>query len=123
MLREKNQERPFNSGEPRADLDGRLVTLSGFIVPIRDEDGQFRSVLLVPYLGACFHVPAPPANQMVMVTLDKGVGLDVVMRALLEQFTVTGVLEANPMDTPVGTVGYRLAASKIWGINTTNGVE
>ena len=27
--------------------------------------------MLVPYVGACIHVPPPPPNQLVYVTTDK----------------------------------------------------
>ena len=31
-----------------------------------------KSFLLVPYVGACIHVPPPPANQIVFVQLKHG---------------------------------------------------
>ena len=49
-------------------LDGQLVKLPGYIVPLDvTEEGRVTEFLLVPYYGACIHTPPPPANQIVVV--------------------------------------------------------
>ena len=54
-------------------LDGQYIRLAGFIVPLNfDFDTEtFSEFLLVPYYGACIHVPPPPSNQVVYVTANK----------------------------------------------------
>jgi uncharacterized protein len=52
-------------------LNGRLVRLAGYLLPLEFSDKGVRDFLLVPYLGACIHVPPPPANQIVLVQLSK----------------------------------------------------
>ena len=43
-------------------LDGRMVRIPGFIVPLdEDSEGRVTDFFLVPYVGACIHVP-PPRN-------------------------------------------------------------
>ena len=49
--------------------DDRPVRLTGFPILLEPGEGLSRSILLVPYYGACIHRPSPPANQMVMVVL------------------------------------------------------
>lgn len=51
-----------------AAMHGMTGTLTGYVVPIAT-DGQRRIVelFLVPYYGACIHVPPPPANQIVHI--------------------------------------------------------
>ena len=49
--------------------DDHPVRLTGFPILLEPGDGLSRSILLVPYYGACIHKPSPPANQMVMVVL------------------------------------------------------
>ena len=50
-------------------LDGQLIRLPGYIVPLEvNEEGRTTEFLLVPYFGACIHVPPPPSNQIVHVT-------------------------------------------------------
>ncbi|MEM9089027.1 MAG: DUF3299 domain-containing protein [Cyanobacteria bacterium P01_F01_bin.53] len=60
------------------ELEGEAVQLSGYVLPLGDRlaDSQTQSVsefLLVPYVGACIHVPAPPPNQMVYVKPDEAI--------------------------------------------------
>jgi uncharacterized protein len=47
-----------------AELDGRLMKIAGYIVPAETtEDGKLKEFFLVPYFGACIHVPPPPPNH------------------------------------------------------------
>ncbi len=55
------------------ELNNQLIRLAGFMVPLDfDFDTEtFTEFLLVPYYGACIHVPPPPSNQVVYVTANK----------------------------------------------------
>lgn len=55
-----------------ASLDGQPVAIPGFMVPLEDFQAQVSEFLFVPYAQACIHVPAPPANQIVHVTMVDG---------------------------------------------------
>ncbi|MEM9164094.1 MAG: DUF3299 domain-containing protein, partial [Cyanobacteria bacterium P01_F01_bin.4] len=47
-------------------LNGQTVKLSGYALPLSwNETQQVTEFLLVPYVGACIHVPPPPPNQIV----------------------------------------------------------
>lgn len=49
-------------------LNGRQIKIHGYIVPLeRDADSALTEFLLVPYFGACIHVPPPPLNQIIHV--------------------------------------------------------
>ncbi|MBM4221962.1 MAG: DUF3299 domain-containing protein [Gammaproteobacteria bacterium] len=62
----------FYSSNPVHSLNGQYVKLPGYIVPLEsDEGGLLQEFLLVPYFGACIHVPPPPPNQIVYVRLSK----------------------------------------------------
>lgn len=54
------------------ELDGQLVRLPGYALPLEFTGSQMKEFLLVPYVGACIHVPPPPPNQIVFVRLDGG---------------------------------------------------
>ena len=49
------------------ELNGRFVRLAGYVLPLEFSDKGVDEFLLVPYVGACIHVPPPPANQIVYV--------------------------------------------------------
>ena len=45
------------------ELDGQQVRLPGFMVPIDFEGTETSEFLLVPYFGACIHVPPRPPTR------------------------------------------------------------
>lgn len=53
------------------DLDGKTVRLPGYALPLEFDGTAVKEFLLVPYVGACIHVPPPPINQMVLVRLNQ----------------------------------------------------
>jgi len=54
--------------EGQTALPQVLSGLLGFILPIDYSGTGVTAFILVPYVGACVHVPPPPANQLVFVT-------------------------------------------------------
>jgi hypothetical protein len=54
-------------------LEGQVVKIPGFMVPLEDNQAKVTEFLLVPTPTACIHVPPPPPNQMVYVRMKKGV--------------------------------------------------
>ncbi len=54
-----------------AKLNGQTVRLAGYLLPLEFSDEGVHDFLLVPYVGACIHVPPPPPNQIVLVQLSK----------------------------------------------------
>jgi hypothetical protein len=61
-----------------AELDGRVVRMPGYLLPLEFSGKEVTEFLLVPYVGACIHSPPPPPNQIVHVKPDKPVvGLQV----------------------------------------------
>lgn len=88
-------------------LDGQLVRLPGYLVPLEIEPDQTtREFLLVPYYGACIHVPPPPANQTVHVRHTEGVRLD----ALWQPYWIEGRLRVERVSSELAVAGYRMEA-------------
>lgn len=50
-------------------LNNQNVRIPGYALPLELRDLGVKELLLVPYFGACIHVPPPPANQIVYVKL------------------------------------------------------
>lgn len=54
-------------------FDGKRVKIPGFVVPLEGTPELTTEFLLVPYFGACIHVPPPASNQIVYVTFEEGI--------------------------------------------------
>ncbi|HBX55152.1 DUF3299 domain-containing protein [Pseudomonas sp. UBA2684] len=92
-------------------LDGQAIKLPGYIVPLDvTDEGRVTEFLLVPYFGACIHVPPPPSNQIVHVTSELGVLLD----ALYQPFWIEGPLKVEQSSSELAEAGYQMQAEKIY---------
>jgi hypothetical protein len=101
----QKQTTTFN--EELADM---VVRMPGFIVPIgAPRGGLITEFFLVPYIGACIHVPPPPPNQMVYVTVANGIAAD----AIHDAYWVTGKIRVESRTTELGTAAYALEASGV----------
>jgi uncharacterized protein len=93
-----------------AELEGKLVKIPGFIVPLDvAKDGTVSEFFLVPYFGACIHVPPPPPNQIVYVKSPKGIALD----SIYEAYWITGTMKMENKSTRLGAAAYSLSADKV----------
>ena len=97
----------WNHSPIEPSMDGARIRIPGFIVPLEVTHHQITEFLLVPYFGACIHVPPPPSNQIIHVfptkPLQKGLqSMDAVW--------VSGELKILPSDTDMGSASYRMKA-------------
>jgi uncharacterized protein len=91
-------------------LDGAAVKIPGYVVPIHVAgDGLVSEFLLVPYVGACIHVPPPPPNQIVYVRFAKGVKV----KSLADAQLVTGRMRTDTKYSHVAAAAYMLDADKV----------
>ncbi|SFR20122.1 DUF3299 domain-containing protein [Poseidonocella sedimentorum] len=90
-------------------LDGRRVRMPGYVLPLDTRADGPRDFVLVPYVGACIHVPPPPPNQLVFVTTEAGWDGG----ALWDAVWVTGILRTQLQSTDVAETGYALQADKV----------
>ena len=91
-------------------LDGKLVRIPGFVVPLDDFQEDGAEFLLVPYYGACVHTPPPPPNQIVMVEME---GKKSIKLNLFDAVWMSGRLKIASVESPYGTVGYQLVGLKV----------
>jgi hypothetical protein len=88
----------------KPELDGKLVRIPGYITPLSFNDAKLREFLLVPYHGACIHLPPPPGNQIVYIKKAKGI----VEERLYQPVWITGTLRSKSIGTAVADVGYSI---------------
>ncbi len=97
--------RAMTSTNTVADLNGVAIRIPGFVVPLgMAGDQSVNEFFLVPYYGACLHLPPPPPNQMIYVKLDKGLRLD----SLYDPFWLSGVLSSTITENDTAQSAYRM---------------
>ena len=72
-------------------LDGKLVRMPGYALPLEQSPDGVTEFLLVPYVGACIHTPPPPPNQIVYVRLAQAYTVE----NLYEPVWITGTISAE----------------------------
>ncbi len=90
-------------------LDGKVVRIPGYVVPLNFEEAATNEFFLVPYVGACIHVPPPPPNQIVYVRTEKRVEVEDLFMAVW----VTGRLTTEGKASEIGQAGYGLTAEAV----------
>ncbi|MGF1719173.1 DUF3299 domain-containing protein [Vibrio kyushuensis] len=99
------------------EITGSNVRMPGFIVPIEFKGIKAVEFLLVPYAGACIHLPPPPANQIVRLSYPEGFEIENIQYPVW----VEGVIEADKQTDEVYlvdgktqlTMGYSMQGSRI----------
>ena len=93
------------------ELDGQQVKLPGYIVPLEvNEEGRTTEFLLVPYYGACIHVPPPPSNQIVHVLSEIGIKVE----ELYQPYWIEGPMKVQSSSSELAEAGYQMDAEKIY---------
>ena len=90
-------------------LNGKLVKIPGFVVPLEGDSELTTEFLLVPYFGACIHMPPPPPNQIVYVKFSNGVPI----ANLYDAVWVSGTLTTATWKGDLATVGYSLTGISV----------
>jgi hypothetical protein len=101
------------------ELNGQHVRIPGYLLPLEMSGDNVTEFLLVPYVGACIHVPPPPPNQIIYVKVAQEHGYD--QKKIFEPVWATGVISAKSMvkdlflvDGTAGIdIGYSMQAERI----------
>ncbi len=99
----------WDEAPANAALNGAAIRTAGYVVPIEESREGLREFLLVPYYGACIHIPPPPANQIIDVSVARPVkGLDA-----MDTVWVEGVLKVARTTHDSGASTYAMRADDI----------
>jgi hypothetical protein len=90
-------------------LDGAYIRMPGYIIPLELGAEGVTTFILVPYVGACIHVPPPPPNQLVFVTTETPWPSD----QLWDAVWVTGHMRTQLQSTELAQTGYTLSADSM----------
>ncbi len=89
--------------------DGRMVRIPGYLLPLDFENVAITSALLVPFVGACVHVPPPPPNQLIFLEITDPYESD----GLFEPVWATGVFSSSAAETMFAEVGYSMVTERL----------
>ena len=111
-LKQQDQNLPavMYSTKTVAAFDGKAIRLGGYPVPLEtDSKGHSTLFFLVPYPGACIHVPPPPPNQLVLVRYPKGIELEDIYAPLW----VSGTLKIEQVNNELADAAYAMQADLV----------
>ncbi|RUO63466.1 hypothetical protein SAMN06297229_2055 [Pseudidiomarina planktonica] len=91
------------------ELDGKKIRIPGYVVQLEGDADNVTEFLLVPYFGACIHVPPPPPNQIIHVTFPEGVPYEITYDAVW----VEGTVSVERKESELAVVGYQMEAVKV----------
>ena len=95
---------------PAQALNNTKVAIPGFMVPLEDDADKVTEFILVPFAGACIHVPPPPPNQMVYVKLTRQ---QKVKMSFSDPIMVTGTLHVTTVQSPYGDISFNMDADTV----------
>ena len=91
------------------ELNGQLVKLPGFVVPLDVSGNKVASLLLVPYFGACIHQPPPPSNQIVYVEFEDPVEI----KSMYDPVWITGRIGLDVHRGSLATASYSMKGQSL----------
>ena len=107
MFFDDEYQRALLSTTVVSEMDGKAIRIPGFIVPLEfNDDKTVSQFFLVPFFGACIHVPPPPPNQVIHVTSSNGVKLE----NLYTPHWVSGVVNSVFIENEIATATYAMDA-------------
>ncbi|MEG0007848.1 MAG: DUF3299 domain-containing protein [Aeromonas sp.] len=100
---------PQPVGGVNKKLDNQDLRIPGFVVPLEGDAKKITAFLLVPYFGACIHVPPPPTNQVIYVSYPKGAPVD----DLWDAIWVKGKMRTISSSHEMATASYSMEATEV----------
>ena len=92
------------------EFDGKAIRIPGFIVPLeQNEEQKATAFFVVPYFGACLHMPPPPPNQILYVEYKEGVGVE----NLYNPYWFEGTVKIDNHESALGTSAYSLVLDSV----------
>ncbi|NWO03293.1 MAG: DUF3299 domain-containing protein [Idiomarinaceae bacterium] len=104
------EDRQTNLDAPVVEaLDGKKVRIPGYVVQLEGDADNVTEFLLVPYFGACIHVPPPPPNQIIHVEYAEGVPYENTYDAVW----IEGTIKVERKEGDLAVVGYQMEADSV----------
>lgn len=94
-------------------LEGATVLLEGYLIPAGTGSDGRGIGYLVPVVGMCSHMPAPPPNELVRLYFrsENGTG------SIYLPVSVTGTLRAEASDDTIGLLDGMVRMQSLWRLD------
>ena len=100
------------------DLEEAEVALVGYLIPAGNEDTGSPVGYLVPEIGMCSHMPAPPPNQLVRVKLSAPSPVNSPYAAV----KITGRLHPRASDETIFILDGEVRMVSMWTLEATEAI-
>lgn len=91
------------------ELNEKMVRIAGYAVPLDYDQERATEFLLVPYFGACIHLPPPASNQIIYVKSEKGVKIG----DLWDPVVIEGELKTIHSTSEIAEAGYTMESLSV----------
>lgn len=110
QLEDPDVQGVMNSINVRDEFNNKSVRIPGFVVPVEtNDDNAITEFFLVPYFGACIHVPPPPPNQIIFVRYNKGVHVEQISTP----YEIRGTLFTETIENDTAISAYTFKADEV----------
>jgi len=93
-----------------SEVDGQLIRVPGFVVPIEIEsESLVTEFFLVPYFGACFHMPPPAPNQTIYVSSTSPIKYE----SIYDPVWIMGVIKIEQTSNDIAMAAYSMDFHKL----------
>jgi len=81
------------------------IKIPAFIVPLEfDDDQNVTQFFMVPFFGACLHLPPPPPNQTIFVDYPQGLKLE----STYDAYWISGIITTSIVENDMATAAYAI---------------
>ena len=104
------QRKAGEDGSLVGRMDGKTVRMAGYMVPLDGAAYRTTEFLLVPYYGACIHVPPPPSHQILHA---RSISAEGFALELQKPVWVEGTFSLIPKQSVYGEAGYSMEVKNV----------
>ena len=98
-------QQALSSTRVKSVVNNAPISIPAFIVPIEFNDEQsVTQFFMVPFFGACLHLPPPPPNQTIFVNYPEGIKLD----SLYDAYWISGLIKTSLVENDIATAAYSM---------------
>jgi hypothetical protein len=102
---EDRYQQALISTKVKAMVNNAQIKIPAFIVPLEFDDYQnVTQFFIVPFFGACIHLPPPPPNQIIFVHYPQGLKFG----SIYDAYWISGIIKTSLVENDIATAAYSM---------------